>query len=175
MLNDGIEQLKGSLEIAKLPMETIRSQPFIETVNIRVEERTQEIPEDEKDAKVLSDQKMPTDDRNEKSENGEFDNKAVAHENNKGALKGDSPLTKNVDSLSKICPQGQIAKIKERLFEKITVSSSCSPTRQSPQLMTGRQSPRLMSGRQSPRLMSGRQSPQCGKFPIKVATPKRCE
>ena len=189
-MNDGTEEPKGALEIAIHPIETEKSQSLMGTVITRVENRTQESSDDEKNVKISHDQKVPSDEGNEKTDNGDIDCKVVAYENNKGAFKGDTGLAKNVESLSKICPQGQIAKIKERLFEKITVSSSSTPTRQSPQrmagrqspqlaagrqsprLMAGRQSPQLMAGRQSPQLTAGRQSPQLGKYLPKVATPK---
>lgn len=63
-------------------------------------------------------------------------------------------------------PLVQISKIKERLFEKINMPSSSTPTRQSP---------RLGGVRQSPRLAGGRQSPLLGKSPIRGDAQKRLD
>ena len=159
------DQCKEDLAKEKEPNEVQADKNPMEVVINRVGDKTEDTLNSEKSEIVSNAQKMYVDDKNEKTE----DRSACRTvENCKEEIQKDSKPRNNVDSNA--CSQGQIAKIKERLFEKIQLPSSSTPTRQSPRLMAGRQSPRLMAGRQSPRLMAGGQSAQLGKSPLRFET-----
>ena len=135
MSNNDAEHPMVSNQLTQSRTETQKNNDIIEDV-IYNAENSQEVLFEKENEKCSSDPKIACDDRIEQPSDDVADCKTEIHENNNG-------MTKKFNSASSICQQGQVAKIKERLFEKITLPSSSTPTRQSPRLIAARQSPKL--------------------------------
>ena len=135
MSNNDAEHPMVSNQLTQSKTEMQKNNDIIEDV-IYNAENSQEVLFEKENEKCSSDPKIACDDRIEKPSDDVADCKTEIQENNNG-------MTKKFNSASSICQQGQVAKMKERLFEKITLPSSSTPTRQSPQLMAARQSPKL--------------------------------
>ena len=109
-----------------------------------------------KNEEILKSGKLMTaKDSTSQKDKAEIDAKVGSHDEIQETAQGDAKLAAKIESPRSVCPQGKIAKIKERLFEKITMPSSSTPTRQSPRLKA-----------------MGRDSPRLGKSPIRAEGPK---
>jgi len=141
--NNDVKSPMVSNEVTQSKIEMQENNATAEDISCNVEDKSQELLFERENEKFSSETKITCNDGVGNPCNDVADCNTESQENNNG-------MAKKVNSASNICQQGQVAKMKERLFEKITLPSSSTPTRQ-----------------------AARQSPKLARSPFRAATPKR--
>lgn len=127
----------------------------LQSAELKGAEEKMEIKLNEEQNETVPDNQLECVDKKQGGDEAEMKEVAIEGKDQEANEKKEQGKETEVNSPRMVYPQGKIAKIKERLFEKIVMPTSSTPTRQ------------------SPRLAAERNSPRVGKFPPRNDTPNK--